>query len=87
VLQSGSTSVLGRTYDVDEVLPLPVTAGSRGVVDLLGIPTARWRGGGGRGEIPAGLRQTCAGGRRRERGTTRVWGDDVLCPNPPLPLI
>ena len=38
MLQSGSTSVLGRAYDVDEVLPLPVPVGSGGVVYLLGIP-------------------------------------------------
>ena len=50
MLQSGSTSVLSRAYDVDEVLPLPVSAGSGGVVDLLGIPAARRRGGGGGGE-------------------------------------
>jgi hypothetical protein len=55
VLQSGSTSVLGRTYGVDEVLPLPVPAGSGGVVDLLGIPEARRRGGGGGGESLQGF--------------------------------
>ena len=45
MLRSGSTSVLGRAYGVDEVLPLPVPAGSGGVVDRLGIPAARRRGG------------------------------------------
>ena len=57
MLRSGSTSVLGRAYGVDEVLPLPVPAGSGGVVDPLGIPATRRRGGGGGGEISAGLRQ------------------------------
>ena len=46
MLRSGSTSVLGRAYSVDEVLPLPVPAGSGGVVDRLGIPAARRCGGG-----------------------------------------
>ena len=46
MLQSGNTSVLGRAYDVYDVLPLPVPAGSRRVVDRLGIPSARRRGGG-----------------------------------------
>ena len=46
MLRSGSTSVLGRAYGVDEVLPLPVLAGSGGVVDRLGIPAARRCGGG-----------------------------------------
>ena len=50
MLQSGSTSVLGRAYGVDEARPLPVPAGSGGVVDPLGIPAARRRGGGGGGE-------------------------------------
>ncbi len=67
MLQSGSTSVLGRAYGVDEVRPLPVPAGSGGVVDLLGIPAARRRGGGGE-ENPAGLRQAGAGIMRRRRG-------------------
>ena len=60
MLQSGSTSVLGRTYGVEEILPLLVPAGSGGVVDLLGIPAARRRGGGGGGEDSAGLRQARA---------------------------
>ena len=55
MLQSGSTSVLGRTYGVDEALPLPVPAGSGGVVDPLGIPAARRRGGGGGGESLQGF--------------------------------
>ena len=46
MLRSGSTSVLGRAYGVDEVLPLPVPASSGGVVDRLAIPAARRRGGG-----------------------------------------
>ena len=46
MLRSGSTSVLGRAYGVDEVLPLPVPAGRGGVVDHLGIPAARRCGGG-----------------------------------------
>ena len=46
MLRSGNTSVLGRAYGVDEVLPLPVPAGSGGVVDCLGIPAARRCGGG-----------------------------------------
>ena len=56
MLQSGSTSVLGRAYGVDEVLPLPVPASSGGLVDRLGIPAARRRGGGDGGEISVGLR-------------------------------
>ena len=72
MLQSGSTSVLGRAYGVDEAHPLPVPAGSGGVVDPLGIPAAQRRGGGGGGEIPAGLRQACAGRKRRERGAARA---------------
>ena len=70
-----------------KLLPLPVPAGSGGVVDPLGIPAARRRGGGGGGEIPAGLRQAYAGRRRRERGAARAWGNDVLRPSPSLPLI
>ena len=54
MLQSGSTSVLGRAYGVDEARPLPVPAGSGGVVDPLGIPAARRRGGGG-GEFLQGF--------------------------------
>ena len=54
MLRSGSTSVLGRAYGVDEVLLLPVPAGSGGVVDLLGIPAARRHCGGG-GEILQGF--------------------------------
>ena len=77
---------VARTVSM-KLLPLPVPAGSGGVVDPLGIPAARRRGGGGGGEIPAGLRQACAGRRRRERGAARAWGDDVLRPSPPLPLI
>ena len=50
MLQSGSTSVLGRAYGVDDVLTLPVPEGSGGVVELLGIPAARRRGGDGGGE-------------------------------------
>ena len=56
MLQSGSTSILGRAYGVDDILPLPVPAGSGGVVDLLGIPAARRRGGGDGGRNSAGLR-------------------------------
>ena len=41
MLRFGRTSVLGRAYSVDEVLPLPVPAGSGGVVDRLGIPAAQ----------------------------------------------
>ena len=66
MLQSGNTSVLGRAYGVDEVLPLPVPAGSGGVVDLLGILAARRRGGGGGGETLQGFAkpgQRCGGGR------------------------
>ena len=66
MLQSGSTSVLGRAYGIDEVLSLPVTAGRGGVVDLLGIPTARRRGGGGGGETLQGFAkpgQRYGGGR------------------------
>ena len=54
MLQSGSTSVLGHAYGVDEVLPLPVPAGSGGV-DPLGILAARWRGVGGGGEFLQGF--------------------------------
>ena len=64
MLRSGSTSVLGRAYGVDEVLPLlvPVSSGG-GEVDRLATPAARRRGGGGGGENPAGLRlSTRAGG-------------------------
>ena len=57
MLRSGSTSVLGRAYGVDEVLPLPVPAGSGGVVDRLAIPAARRRGGGDPRGNSAGLRQ------------------------------
>ena len=46
MLRSGSTSVLGRAYGVDEVLPLPVPVDSGGVVDRLTILAARRRGGG-----------------------------------------
>ena len=66
MLQSGSTSVLGSAYGVDEVLPLPIPAGSGGVVDPLGIPAARQRGGGGGGETLQGFAQPgqrCGGGR------------------------
>ena len=56
MLQSGSTSVLGRAYGVDEARPLPVPAGSGGVVDLLQVPAARRRGGGDGGRKAAGLR-------------------------------
>jgi hypothetical protein len=66
VLQSGSTSVLGHAYGVDEVLPLPVPAGSKGVVDPLEIPAARRRGGGGGGEVSAGLRLSRSRMRWRE---------------------
>jgi hypothetical protein len=55
VLQTDSTSVLGRAYGVDEALPLPVPAGSGGVVDLHGIPGARRRGGGGGEELLQGF--------------------------------
>ena len=55
MLQSGSTSVLGRAYGVDEARPLPVPAGSGGVVDLHGIPAARRRGGGGGEEFLQGF--------------------------------
>jgi hypothetical protein len=67
VLQSGSTSVFGRAYGVDEARHLPVPAGSGGVVDPHGIPAARRRGGGGRGEKLQGFakpEQTCGGGER-----------------------
>ena len=66
MLQSGSTSVLGRAYGVDEARPLPVPAGSGGVVALLGIPAARRRGGGGGGENMQGFakpEQMYGGGR------------------------
>ena len=83
MLQSGSTSVLGRAYGVDEVLPLPIPAGSGGVVDRLGIPAARRCGGGDGGEISAGLRlnlgQRCRGGRE---GVPARW----LGVAGPLPL-
>ena len=66
MLQSGITSILGRAYGVDEVLPLPVPVGSGGVVDLLEIPAARRRGGGGGGEKYAGLRLSQS--RAKEEG-------------------
>ena len=55
MLRFGSTSVLGRVYGVDEVLPLPVPAGSGGVVDRLGIPAARRCGSGDGGEFLQGF--------------------------------
>lgn len=85
MLQSGSTSVLGRTYGVDEVLPLPVPAGSGSVVDLLGIPAARRHGGGGGGEDSAGLLQADAELWWRRRGAARVGEVKEGCtPTPPL---
>ena len=68
MLQSGSTSVLGRAYGVDEALPLPVPADSRGVVDPLGIPSARRRGGGGGGEKLQGFTKAGADLRWRREG-------------------
>ena len=46
MLRSGSTSVLGRAYGVDEVLPLLVPASSGGEVDRLANPAAQRCGGG-----------------------------------------
>ena len=86
MLQSGSTSVLGRAYSVDDVLPLPISAGNGGVVELLGIPAARRRGGGGGGEKLQGfakLEQLYGGGR--EGGTH--WCNWVVRPLPPALFI
>ena len=55
MLQSGSTSVLGRAYGVDEAPSSPVPAGSEGVVELHGILAARRRGGGGGEELLQGF--------------------------------
>ena len=79
MLRSGSTSVLGRAYGVDEVLPLLVPVSSGGVVDRLAIPVARRRGGGDPRGISAGLRQ--APGqiyleRERERGAASSCGQE-----------
>ena len=86
MLQSGSTSVLGRAYGVDEVLPLPIPAGSEGVVDPLGIPATRRRGGGGGGETLQGFAkpgQRCGGGREGGSPTwwSRVWPAPSPCPS------
>ena len=85
VLQSGSTSVLGRAYGVDEAHPFPVPAGSGGVVDPLGIPAARRRGGGGGGEKLQGFAkpEQLYGG---ERGAARVWSGRGSAPPAPSPL-
>ena len=90
MLRPGSTSVLGRAYGIDEVLPLPVPAGSGGVVDRLAIPAARRRGGGDLEEklcraSPRPGTEVCGEGER-ERGaaSTRAQG----CGQPlPLPLL
>ena len=73
MLRFGSTSVLGRAYDVDEVLPLPVPTGSGGVVDRLAIPAARRHGGGDLEEkFSVGLRQYPGQSMdERERGRGR----------------
>ena len=86
MLQSGSTSVLGRAYGVDDVHPLPVPAGSRGVVDLLQNPAARRRGGGGGGRKAAGLRQarTAYGGGREGAARVVVKGQVAGHPLPSL---
>ena len=66
--RSDSTSVLGRAYGVDAVLPLLVPASSGGGdVDLLANPAARRRGGGGGEEDPAGLRREPGTGLCGER--------------------
>ena len=86
MLQSGSTSILGRAYGVDEVLPLPVPAGSGGVVDLLEIPAARRRGGGGGGETLQGFAkpgQRYGGGRE---GVAQLVLQGVAGPLP-MPLL
>ena len=88
MLQSGSTSVLGRAYGVDEVLPLPVPAGSGGVVDRLGIPAARRCGGGDGGEFSAGLRQDPGQSYvEREREGAPTCGFKVVAGPLPLPLL
>ena len=89
MLRSGSTSVLGRAYGVDEVLPLLVPASSGGVVDRLANPAARRRGGGDPRGISAGLRQ--APGQRyvekeREEGAASTWSSGVRPAFGPPPL-
>ena len=89
MLQSGSTSVLGRAYGVDEVLPLLVPARSGGVVDRLAIPAARRRGGGDPRGISAGLRQApgadLSGEGEGEGGGQQLWSG--VRPALPLPLL
>ena len=87
MLQSGSTSVLGRAYHVDEVLPLPILVGCGGVVDLLGIPAARRRGGGGGGETLQGFAKPGTEVWRRERGGGQLGGFKGVAGPLPLPLL
>ena len=77
MLRSGSTSVLGRAYGVDEVLPLLILASSGGVVDRLAIPASRRRGGGDPRGISIGLHQAPGAEyleRERERGAASSCG-------------
>ena len=86
MLQSGSTSVLGRAYGVDEAPSSPVPAGSGGVVDLLQFPAARRRGGG------SGGRKSCRASPKPEQRmvegeAARGGGNDgVWWPATPSPL-
>ena len=89
MLRSGSTSVLGHAYGVDEVLSLPVPAGSGGVVDHLEILAARRRGGGDPRGISAGLRQApgadLSGEGEGEGGGQQLWSE--VRPALALPLL
>ena len=82
MLQSGSTSVLGRAYGVDDVLPLPVPEGSGGVVDRLRIPAARRCGGGDGGEFSAGLRLNPGQSMEEGERGANLWIQG--CGRPPL---